>query len=94
VVIRSYRHRMGNAPGDPHYAPLEARLASLPTIRVPTIVIHGAADDVNPHQNSQGHQRYFTAHYERRLVDNVGHNPPQEAPQAFAQAILDLCNHQ
>jgi pimeloyl-ACP methyl ester carboxylesterase len=90
----SYRHRMGNAAGDPRYAPLEARLASLPTSRVPTIVIHGAADDVNPHQNPQGHQRYFTAHYERRIVDNVGHNPPQEAPQAFAQAILDLCNHQ
>jgi pimeloyl-ACP methyl ester carboxylesterase len=91
VVIHSYRHRMGNVAGDPRYAPLQARLATLPKIGVPTIVIHGANDDVNPHCNSAEHQRYFTAKYERRLFDNLGHNPPQEAPMAFAQAVLDLC---
>ena len=94
VVIHSYRHRMGNAAGDPRHASLEARLATLPKISVPTIVIHGAVDGVNPHQKSEGHQRFFTGPYERRLFDGVGHNPPQEAPEAFAQAILDLCKRE
>jgi pimeloyl-ACP methyl ester carboxylesterase len=91
VVIHSYRHRMGNAPGDPRYASTEGKLATLPKISVPTIVIHGAVDDVNPAHKSEGHQKYFTGRYERRVFDNVGHNPPQEAPHAFAEAILDLC---
>jgi pimeloyl-ACP methyl ester carboxylesterase len=91
VVIHSYRHRMGNAAGDPRYAALEARLATVPKINVPTIVIHGAVDDVNPAQKSEGHFRHFTGHYERRLFANIGHNPPQEAPKPFAQAILDVC---
>ena len=91
VVIHSYRHRMGNAAGDPRHAAIEARLAALPKIGVPTIVIHGAVDGVNAVQKSEGHQRYFTGTYERRVFDNVGHNPPQEAPQAFAEAVLALC---
>ena len=91
VVIHSYRHRAGNAIGDPRYAEVEARLAALPEISVPTIVIHGAVDDVNPARNSEGHQRYFTGHYERRIFEGVGHNPPQEAPKAFAEAVLALC---
>lgn len=93
VVIHSYRHRMGNAAGDPRYASIESRLATLPKISVPTIVIHGAVDDVNPPQKSEGHQKYFTGHYERRLFENVGHNPPQEAPRAFAEAVVDLATH-
>lgn len=89
VAIHSYRHRMGNAAGDPRYAKLEAQLSTLPKIGVPTIVIHGAVDDVNPPQKSEGHQRYFTGYYERRVFENVGHNPPQEDPRAFAAAVLD-----
>jgi pimeloyl-ACP methyl ester carboxylesterase len=91
VVIHSYRHRMGNAAGDPRYATIEARLAALPKIGVPTIVIHGAADDVSPAEKSEGHQRHFTGRYERLVFPNVGHNPPQEAPEDFARAVLDLC---
>ena len=91
VVIHSYKHRIRNAAGDPRYAPIEARLAALPRIGVSTIVIHGADDEVNPVQKSEGHQRFFTGHYERRVFDNVGHNPPQEAPEQFARAVLDLC---
>ena len=91
VVIHSYRHRMGNAAGDPRYAALEARLASLPKISVPTVVIHGLVDDVNPAQKSEGHSKYFTGPYQRRVFENVGHNPPQESPGAFAEAILYLC---
>ena len=90
VVIHSYRHRMRNAPGDPRYAAIEARLAALPKITVPTMVIHGAVNDVNPADKSEGHQRFFTGYYERRVFENVGHNPPQEAPGQFAAAILDL----
>src|SRR6202158_4563176 len=69
VVIHSYRHRMRNAPGDPRYAAIEARLAALPKITVPTMVIHGAVDDVNPTDKSEGHQRFFTGYYERRVFE-------------------------
>jgi pimeloyl-ACP methyl ester carboxylesterase len=56
---------------------------------VPTIAPHGEFDDVIPAHTSSGHAKHFTGRYERRLLP-VGHNPPQEAPAAFAQAILDL----
>jgi pimeloyl-ACP methyl ester carboxylesterase len=91
VVIHSYRHRLGNADGDPRYAAIEARLADQPAIGVPTIVIHGAVDEVNPPDKSAAHDKYFSARYERQLLDGVGHNPPQESPQAFADAVLKLC---
>jgi pimeloyl-ACP methyl ester carboxylesterase len=93
VVIHSYRHRMGNAAGDPRYAKLEAQLSAQPKIGVPSIVVHGAVNDVNPVRNSESHNRFFTGYYERRIFENIGHNPPQEGPKAFAQAILDLCQH-
>ena len=92
VVIHSYRHRLGNIAGDPRYSVLERRLAALPKITVPTIIIHGAVDGVNPPEQSKDHARYFASGYERRLLENVGHNPAQEVPQLFANAILDLCN--
>ncbi|MFZ0072107.1 MAG: alpha/beta hydrolase, partial [Xanthobacteraceae bacterium] len=88
----SYRHRLGAAPSDPRYAASEAQLAALPKIGVPVIVLHGAVDGVIPVRASEGHVRHFTQRYECRLLDNVGHNVPQEAPRAFAQAILDLAN--
>jgi pimeloyl-ACP methyl ester carboxylesterase len=91
VVIHSYRHRFGAVAGDPRYAPVEARLAAQPKINVPTIVLHGAMNGVTPARTSEGHARQFTAHYQRRVLENIGHNPPQEAPQAFADAILELC---
>ena len=91
VVIHSYRHRTGNAAGDPRYAPVEARLAAQPDIAVPTIALHGAVDGVTPVLMSGSHRGHFTSAYQRRVLDNVGHNPPQEAPQAFADAVLQLC---
>lgn len=91
VVIHSYRHRTGSAAGDLRYAPIETRLATQPTIGVPTITVHGSVDGVIPAASSAGHEKFFTRHYERRVLENIGHNPPREAPQAFAQAILDLC---
>ena len=90
VAIHSYRHRMGYAAGDPRYADIELQLAKLPSIDVPTIVLHGADDGVNPVELSAGHNKRFTARYERRVLAGVGHNPPQEAPAEFARAVLDL----
>jgi len=91
VVIHSYRHRTGNVAGDPRYATVEARLAMQPDIDVPAINLHGAADGVAPVRASEGHGKHFTAAYQRRVLENVGHNVPQEAPQAVADAILQLC---
>jgi pimeloyl-ACP methyl ester carboxylesterase len=90
VVIQSYRHRFGYAAGDPALEPIEKALAAQPRIAVPTIAPHGAADGVGPVEGSAGHARYFTGLYERRVIPRVGHNPPQEAPEAFARCILDL----
>ena len=90
VVLHSYRHRFGYAQGDPRYAHTEALLAQQPKIGVPTIALHGASDGVNPPNGSAGHERYFSARYERRVLEQAGHNPPQESPTEFARAILDL----
>lgn len=90
VVIQSYRHRFAYAPGDPAVEAIEAALAAQPRIAVPTICVHGETDGVGPVQGSQGHARFFTGPYERRIFPRVGHNPPQEAPEAFARCILDL----
>ena len=91
VVVHSYRHRTGSAAGDPRHVSIEARLAAQPCINVPTIVIHGANDGVIPCQLSETHHKYFTAPYQRRVLEKVGHHPPQEAPRAFAEAVLQLC---
>lgn len=90
VVIHSYRHRFGYAPGDPAHAALEAALAARPSIPVPSLCIHGETDGVGPVAGSETHHRFFTGPYERRVFPRVGHNPPQEAPEAFARAVLDL----
>ena len=90
VVIQSYRHRFGLAPGDPALEDVERRLAAQPSITVPTIVLHGVDNGVSPPATSQTHQRFFKGPYERRLVAGVGHNVPQEAPREFAAAVLAL----
>lgn len=91
VVIHSYRHRTGSVAGDPTYHAVETRLAAQPAIAVPTIVLHGADDNVTPPKGSQDHGRHFTAAYQRRVLPGVGHNAPQESPRAFADAVLELC---
>lgn len=90
VTIQSYRHRYGNAPGDPVLEPLEQRLAQQPPITVPTIVLHGACDGVGPPEQSASHARYFTARYERRVVPVAGHFLSRETPDAVVQAVRDL----
>ena len=90
VVIQSYRHRYGYAPGDPALAGIEAELAKTPKITVPTINLHGEADGVGPAAGSARHDRFFAGPYERRLIPRVGHNVPQEAPAETVAAIRDL----
>ncbi len=90
VVVQSYRHRYGNAPGDPACAAIEEHLAMQPVIAVPTIDLQGADDGVNPPETSDGHAKHFGERYQRRVLDGVGHNVPQEAPRLFAEAVLEV----
>jgi pimeloyl-ACP methyl ester carboxylesterase len=90
VVIHSYRHRFGDTPGDPALEAIEQRLAAVQGIGVPAIVLHGQDDGVSPPALSAEHGRHFNGRYERRVVPGAGHNLPQEAPEAFAQAVLEV----
>jgi pimeloyl-ACP methyl ester carboxylesterase len=90
VVVHSYRHRMGLADGVPRYAAIEARLALLPAIAVPAITLDGGADGVVPATDGKAGAAHFSAGRAHRIVAGVGHNLPQEAPQAFVDAVLDL----
>ena len=92
VVIHSYRHRMGNAPGNPAYEAMERALAAKPKVSVPTITFHGADDGVTSPSSSEGHEGHFTGRYQRRVLTGVGHAIPQEAPRAWADAILELAD--
>lgn len=89
VVIHSYRHRYGLAEGDPRYADLECRIARQPAVTVPAIVLESGNDGVGG-PLSAGDRHHFPGGYELRHLPGVGHNVPQEAPDAFAQAVLDL----
>jgi len=94
VVVQSYRHRFGYAPGDPALEPIERRLAQQPVISVPTMVLHGDDDGVGPAPMSERHARHFTGPYVRQVVPGVGHNLPQEAPGSFALAVLGLLSRE
>jgi pimeloyl-ACP methyl ester carboxylesterase len=90
VVIQSYRHRYGYAPGDPALEPFEQRLAARPAITVPTVVLHGADNGIAPPAAADPQARFFTGPYRREIVPGVGHNLPQEAPTVVAAAALEL----
>ncbi|MBT4491131.1 MAG: alpha/beta hydrolase [Rhodospirillaceae bacterium] len=90
VVIHSYRHRYALVAGDPAVAEIEARLAERPLITVPTIAMDGAGDGVMSSQGCAGHERFFSGAYRRDVIPSVGHNLPQEAPEAFADAVLSM----
>ena len=90
VVIHSYRHRLGAAPGDPAYEAIEARLAAQPSIAVPTIALAGEVDGVDPPQPRATFAKHFPRLIDARVLPGVGHNPPAEAPDAFAEAVLTL----
>lgn len=90
VVVQSYRHRYAYADGDPALEHIERLLAATPEIEVPTVCLHGGADGVGPDELSRGHAKHFSGRYERRVLPSIGHNIPQEEPEAFAKAVLDL----
>jgi pimeloyl-ACP methyl ester carboxylesterase len=94
VVIHSYRHRFGYAPGDPAFEAIEKRLAALPAITVPTIALYGSADGVAPPPNLSAQRRFFSARAQQRIVGGVGHDIPQEAPTAVAAAVLEIISAQ
>jgi pimeloyl-ACP methyl ester carboxylesterase len=90
VVIHSYRHRYALADGDPQYAELQRRLAGLPVITVPTITLDGAADGVARVTDGSASAAKFTGRRVHRVISGVGHNLPQEEPEAFAAAVMEL----
>jgi pimeloyl-ACP methyl ester carboxylesterase len=93
IVIHNYRWRLGLAEGEPHYDALEQRLAEAPFISVPSITLEGDANGA-PHPESGAYRSKFTGRYEHRLITGgVGHNLPQEAPQAFVQAVVDAAGY-
>ncbi len=90
IVIHNYRWRLGLADGERRYDALEARLANGPSIHVPTITMEGDANGA-PHPEPASYAKRFTGRYEHRLITGgIGHNLPQEAPQAFAKAVIDV----
>jgi pimeloyl-ACP methyl ester carboxylesterase len=90
IVIHNYRWRLGLAEGEPQYADLEKRLAQSPVISVPTITMEGDANGA-PHPDPAAYAKKFSGRYEHRnITGGIGHNLPQEAPQAFAQAVIDI----
>jgi pimeloyl-ACP methyl ester carboxylesterase len=90
IVIHNYRWRLGLAQGEQTYDALEKRLAESPVITVPTITLEGDANGA-PHPEPGLYRKKFAGKYEHRnITGGVGHNLPQEAPQAFSRAILDV----
>ena len=90
IVIHNYRWRLGLAEGETKYDQFERRLAEGPVINVPTITLEGDANGA-PHPEPTTYAKKFSGKYEHRLIKGgVGHNLPQEAPQAFAQAVFDV----
>lgn len=90
IVIHNYRWRLSLAEGEPKYDDLEKRLAEFPAITVPTITLEGDANGA-PHPDAKAYAKKFSGKYSHRLIKGgIGHNLPQEAPRAFAQAVVDV----
>jgi pimeloyl-ACP methyl ester carboxylesterase len=90
IVIHNYRWRLGLAEGGSKYDDLEKRLAEGPVITVPTITLEGDANGA-PHPDSSSYAKKFSSKYAHRIIKGaVGHNLPQEAPQEFAKAVVDV----
>jgi pimeloyl-ACP methyl ester carboxylesterase len=90
IVIHNYRWRLALADGEPKYGDLDKRLAGGPVIAVPTITLEGDANGA-PHPDASAYAKKFSGKYSHRVISGgIGHNLPQEAPQAFAQAVVDV----
>ena len=93
IVIHNYRWRLGLAEGEPKYDDLEKQLAAAPVVTVPTITLESDANGA-PHPDPSSYAKKFSGKYEHRTIEGgIGHNLPQEAPQAFAKAIVDVGSH-
>jgi pimeloyl-ACP methyl ester carboxylesterase len=93
IVIHNYRWRLGLAEGEAKYDDLEKRLAQSPVITVPTITMEGDANGA-PHPDPSSYAKKFSGKYaQRTITGGVGHNLPQEAPEAFAKAIVDVAGY-
>jgi pimeloyl-ACP methyl ester carboxylesterase len=90
VVIHSYRHRLGLAPGYPPYEDIERRLAAQPVIGVLAITLDGLTDGNYPATDGSATAAKFHGPRTHRQVPDAGHNLPQEAPRAFADAVTEL----
>ncbi|MGY0021497.1 alpha/beta fold hydrolase [Streptomyces sp. YJ-C3] len=90
VVIHSYRHRLGAASGAPRYAELERRLLDQPKIAAPTVTLDGKADGVTPWTDGSGYAPHYSGPWAHHVVPGAGHNLPQERPEAFISAILEV----
>jgi pimeloyl-ACP methyl ester carboxylesterase len=89
VVIHNYRWRLGLADGERQYDPLEKRLAQGPVVSVPTITLESDANGA-PHPDASAYAKKFSGKYVHRVITGgVGHNLPQEAPRAFAEAVVE-----
>jgi pimeloyl-ACP methyl ester carboxylesterase len=90
IVIHNYRWRLGLAEGDPQYDALEQSLAAGPVISVPTITLDGDSDGVTPASDGSSYAQMFSGKRTHRIIHGAGHNLPQEAPRAFAQAVIEV----
>ncbi|ROO26499.1 alpha/beta hydrolase [Salinisphaera orenii MK-B5] len=90
VVIHSYRHRYARVAGDPRFEATEARLAAQPAIAVPSIVLEGADSGLFAAAGTSALRRRFPRLVAHRVLAEVGHNPPQEAPETFADAVVEV----
>ena len=90
VVVHSYRHRHGNASGDPRFDSIERQLAARPRIEVPSVLLHGRDDGVDRPSRSERHLALFPDGTERRVVPDAGHFLPREQPGAVVEALLSL----
>jgi hypothetical protein len=89
-VIHNYRWRLSLAEGEARYDELEKRLARSPVISVPTITMEGDSNGA-PHPEPAAHAKMFSGKYSHRtMTGSIGHNRPEEAPQAFAEAVVDV----
>ncbi|HET8999427.1 MAG TPA: alpha/beta hydrolase [bacterium] len=91
IVIHNYRWRLSLAKGEPRYDDLEQKLFKGPVITVPTITI--ASDFDGPAADGSPYRKKFSGKYSHRIFNGIGHNVPQEAPQAFAKAVLDVAGY-
>ncbi|MEU8150272.1 alpha/beta hydrolase [Nonomuraea sp. NPDC048901] len=90
IVIHNYRWRLSLAAGDPRYDGIEKRLAAAPAISLPTITLDGERDPFTPAGGGSAYRKHFTGKYVHRTLRGIGHNVPQEAPQPFAEAVVEV----